>query len=94
MSLNGPRLATALKADIYTQLQTVFPMPPDLLPPEQEAYAVYQQKLANAIGDGAGPDVVTEITGNAVVPFPIAGTVLSGAGAGGNTATTAPGTVT
>lgn len=80
MALSGTRLKAALKSDILTQLQAQYPVPGNLTGAEQSAMAAAQTKLANAIGEGTGPDVVTEITANATVPVP-------GITAGGATAT-------
>mgnify|MGYP007100153585 CR=1 FL=1 len=95
MALNGPRLNTArytsLLSDIAAQFGTI---PAGLQASEIAQITSYRQKLAHAIGDNEGTDVVAEITGNAVVPTGIAGTVTSGPGSGGATITTAPGTVT
>jgi len=73
MPLSGTRLKNALTTDIATQLATQFPVNGSLLAPEQALYTTSQQKIAQAIADAAGPDVVTEITGNALVPAVTAG---------------------
>ena len=88
MSLSGSRLTTALAADILTALQSAFPVNSSLLTAEKSSINTNQQKMATAIANGSGADIVTEITTNAIVP---AGTVTTGAGAGG---TVAPNTVT
>lgn len=93
MALSGTRLQTALASDIYAQLQAIFPLNADLLAAEKTLILAAQQNLANAMANAAGPDIVSEITGNAVVPIGIVGTVTSGPGAGGGTSTTATGTV-
>lgn len=86
--LNGTRFASCL-ADIQTQ----FPIPAGLLPAEAAACPAYYQKLAHALADHEGTDVVSEITGHAEVPAGIPGQVLTGVGVGGQTITQAPGTV-
>ena len=67
MALNGSRLTGTLYTDILAQLQSLFPVNVSLLAQEQADYNTGQQNLAHAIANAAGPDVVTEITGNAVV---------------------------
>ncbi len=66
MALSGSRLKTALAADIFTQLQIQFPINGSLLSAEQTYIGTAQQDLANAIAAAVGPDVVTEVTTNAV----------------------------
>jgi hypothetical protein len=68
MSLSGTRLKNALATDINTQLTIQFPVNVSLLAAEQALYTAGQQKIADAIANAAGPDVVTEITGHAAVP--------------------------
>lgn len=94
MALSGSRLEGQLKTDILAKLQAKFPIPSGLLSAEQTALQQAQQKLADAIAEGSGTDIVTEITGHAVVPTGIALSVTSGPGAGSTGATSAPGTVT
>jgi hypothetical protein len=84
MALSGTRLKSALSADYLTQLQSLFPIPAALLAAEKSAAASAQSALANALANAGGPDIVAEITGNAVVPVPGITTGLS----------TASGTVT
>lgn len=78
MALSGSRLQTALAADFAAQLASLFVLPGALLPAEQAAYTASQQHLANAMANAIGPDVVTEITGNAQAS-------TSGVQAGGST---------
>lgn len=95
MSLSASRLNTARYGSVLADIQAQFPLPGGLQSSEQAQYAAYQQKMAHAISDHEGTDVVTEITTNAVVPFPIAVTIPSTASAGSAStgATTAAGTV-
>jgi len=58
-------------ADYFTQLQTIFPIPSGLLPSEQSGLTACLHKIASALANAGGPDIVNEITGNAKVPFPI-----------------------
>ena len=73
MALSGNRLKAALATDIGQQLIAMFQLNGDLLPAEKQGYLDSQQKIADAIANAAGPDVVSEITGNAVVPGITAG---------------------
>lgn len=98
MALSGSRLNSARYTSALADIQTQFPMPAGLLAAEQTAYALYQQKMAHAISDHDGTDVVTEITTNAVVPSVVAvtsvGGVTTGVGTSGPGTGTATGTVT
>lgn len=94
MPLSGSRLQGVLDPEILAQLLLITPINPDLQPEEQAAAELGRQKLATALATAIGPKVVLEITGNALVPIGIAGSVTSGLGVGGATITTAPGTVT
>lgn len=91
MALSGSRLTSALAADILTQLQTQFPVPsPALQAGELTAFNTAQQKLATAIANASGPDIVTEITGHAALNVTV--TSVSGVTAGGSSS--GPGTGT
>jgi hypothetical protein len=93
MPLLGTRLATALKADILTALQAAFPIPGGLLPAEQAMIQTQQTALATAIANGSGPDIIAEITTNALVATTDEGEVTTGVGAGGTVVGTGTGTV-
>ena len=68
MALDAARVNTARQASIYADLQTQFPINADLLPAEKARIFAYFGKLAHAIADQEGTDIVAEITGHAVVP--------------------------
>lgn len=84
MALSGSRLQTALAADILSALQSAFPIPSALLSAEKTTCAANQTALAAAMGQGVGPDVVTEITGHAVL---VVTGVVAGGGTGAGTVT-------
>lgn len=94
MALSGARLTSALTSDILAALQSAYPVPSNLQAAEKTAMASAQSSLATAIANGSGGDIVSEITGHAVVPIGILGSVSTGAGAPGTTVTTGTGTVT
>lgn len=94
MALSGSRLQGVLDPALVAQFLAQMPVNPGLLPAEQAASNAGRQKLATAIATAVGPNTVTEITGHAIVPANIVGTVTSGPGSGGATNTTATGTVT
>ncbi len=73
MGLSGSRLNTTLTASFLAQLQAKFPVDASLKTQEKIDMAAAQQKLAEAFGNSAGPDVVSEITTNAVVPGVMSG---------------------
>ena len=87
MALSGSRLKTALTADIYTQLQSQFPINSSLLAAEKTYIATAQQDLANAIANAVGPDTITEITGNAVAAVTGVTGVTTGSGTSGPSVT-------
>lgn len=93
MALSASRLKTALKSAIISELNALVPINPALLAGEQALATTGRANLAEALATAIADEVVAEITGFATVPSGIAGIVSTGAGAGGITATTAPGTV-
>lgn len=68
MTLLGSRLNSARYTSILADLQTQFPINAGLLSAEQADCATSQSKIAHALADHEGTDVVAEITTNAVVP--------------------------
>lgn len=90
MSLSGTTLKNGLKAAILAELQSLFPVPMDLLPAEQALYNASQDKIAQAYAFGDGPTTVSHITGNAQVNSGITVQVNTISGTG---ATTGTGTV-
>jgi hypothetical protein len=80
MSLSGTRLKAAMKTDILAQLMSKYPGT-GLLAAEVTALVVAQTNVAEAVAYGSGPDIVSEITGNAATSTPGAqsgGSTLSG----------------
>jgi hypothetical protein len=96
MALDASRLNAARYSSALADIQAQFPIDSGLLGPEQATCASFQEKLAHAIADNEGTDVVDEITTNAVVPLGIAVTipVTAAPGTPSAGATSAPGTVT
>lgn len=94
MALSGSRLSSARYTSCLADLQTQFPLPSGLQSAEQTAYALYQQKMAHAMADHEGTDVVTEIVTNAVVPSVVAVTSVSGVTAGASASGPGTGTAT
>lgn len=68
MSLSGSRLGGQLSTDYYSALEAAFPVNPSLLTSEKAGITADLQAFATALGSAGGPDIVSEITGNAVVP--------------------------
>jgi hypothetical protein len=91
MALSATRLNANRFTSIYADLQAQFPIPGGLLAAEQAQCTADQQKLAHAIADNEGSDVVTEFVDNGTVPAGIALDVTSGPGAGSTGNTVAPG---
>ena len=94
MALSGTRLTGTLATDFLSQLQAAYPVNSSLLPAEKTAYATAQSALAQALANAAGPDIVGEFTGHAVVPVTVVsvsgvqtGSGVSGAGTGTGTVT-------
>jgi len=67
MALSGSRLQGQLITDFISELNAQFPVPGSLLTAEKAAYSTAQTALATALASAIGPDVVSEITGHAVV---------------------------
>lgn len=67
MALDGDTLKAAIKSSTLTQLQSLFPIDAGLTAGEQAALAAYQDKMAQAVAYGDGPDTVTHIVNNAEV---------------------------
>lgn len=67
MALDGTRLEGTSQAAALAEIQALFPIPSGLLPAEQAAMAAAQTDIAEAIGNGVGSPVVTEIETNALV---------------------------
>lgn len=67
MPLSGGRLGSAMSADILTAINAAFPTDAGLLPAEKTAINSAKAAFANAIGTPSGADVVTEITGHALL---------------------------
>jgi hypothetical protein len=93
MPLDGSRLNGARYTSCLADIQAQFPIAGGLLGPEQASLQSFQQKLAHAVADHDGTDVVAEITANALVSTTDTGSVISGAGSGGATVGTGTGTV-
>lgn len=84
MALSGSRLTGTLQTDILAQLQAQFPAPsPALQAGELTAFNAAQLKIAQAIANASGPDIVTEITGHAVVAVASVSGVTSGGSSSG-----------
>ena len=83
MTLLASRLNGARFTSVLADIQAQFPIPGGLLSGEQTALASYQTKMAHAIADNEGTDVVAEIAGNAVVTVPFVTGVTVGAASSG-----------
>jgi len=68
MTLLASRLNTARYTSVLADLQAQFPIDSGLLPAEQAQIASAFSKMAHAITDHEGTDVIAEIVTNAVVP--------------------------
>jgi hypothetical protein len=90
MALSGSRLTSALAGDYLTQLEALFPINGSLLSAEQSGLTNSLQNLANALANAGGPDIVSEITGHAVLDV----TSVSGVQTGGSSSGPGTGTVT
>lgn len=77
-ALNSARYTSCL-ADITVQ----FPINTGLPGAEQTSLASYQSKLAHAMADHEGTDVVAAIVGNATVTVASVGGVTTGSGTSG-----------
>lgn len=94
--MDPSRLTTNLQGTILSSLQAQFPMPSGLQPAEQTAFTANQTKLANAIANGSGSDIVTEVqqaTVTSTVTVASVSGVLVGTAASGPGTGTATGTV-
>lgn len=67
MALSGSRLQGTEQAGILAALQIAFPVNVSLLPAEQTAFNVAQAAFALALATGTASEIVSEITGHAVV---------------------------
>ena len=94
MTLLASRLNAARYNSAFSDIVTQFPIDGALLPAEQAGLTSFQQKLAHAIADHEGTDVVTEITGNAVVPVIVASVTAVATGGANSGPGTGTGTIT
>lgn len=84
MALLGSRLNSARYTSILADLNTQFgAIPSGLLAGEQALITAGRSKLAHAIADNEGTDVVTEITTNAAVVVTSVSGVTPGVGTSG-----------
>lgn len=83
MALSGARLNTSRFTSILADLAAQFPVPVNLLSAEKTAFSAAQTKVAHAIADHEGTDVVAEVVTNAVVAVASVSGVTTGSSASG-----------